>query len=136
MMFLHTFSVVLLALPFTLATKAERPKYTSCGSRGMKPCAPGFKCIDNPYRPASRSCGMSCDIPGICVPETGSGSVPVPRSHTSVHSTPPVTNPSSGHGSGAGASCGGFMGSPCSGGLKCVQARKNQYCSDCMGVCV
>ncbi|KAL8358181.1 hypothetical protein RB601_009547 [Gaeumannomyces tritici] len=132
-MMFHTFSVVLLALPFTLAVEAERPKYTSCGSRGMKPCSPGLKCIDNPYRPASRSCGMSCDIPGICVPETGSA--PAPGSPASGDSTAPVTTPTPS--SGAGASCGGFLGSACSGGLKCVQARKEvQYCNDCLGVCV
>ena len=117
MMSPHAFSAVLLALPFALALEAERPKYTLCGSRGMEPCAQGLQCIDNPYRPPSQRCGMSCDIPGICVPQTGSGSAP---------------------GSGAGATCGGFKGSTCGGGLKCVQVQgdEDQYCNDCVGICV
>ncbi|KLU88438.1 hypothetical protein MAPG_07424 [Magnaporthiopsis poae ATCC 64411] len=135
MMFSQVFSAVLLALPFTLAQE-ERPEYTLCGAPGMEPCAEGLQCIDNPYRPASRSCGMSCDVPGICVPQTPSDSAP---------------------GSGAGARCGGLEGSTCGDGLKCVQVQgddgdddgddddddnnddndgDDEFCNDCVGICV
>ncbi|KFH42467.1 hypothetical protein ACRE_068040 [Hapsidospora chrysogenum ATCC 11550] len=42
--------------------------YPSCGGFRIepKPCDAGSVCVDDPRRPGS--CGMACDIPGICVP--------------------------------------------------------------------
>ncbi|KAK5655616.1 hypothetical protein OQA88_5547 [Cercophora sp. LCS_1] len=50
-------------------TEAPRPTYSSCGGFRVTPleCAKGYHCVDDPY---VAGCGMACDRPGICVPET------------------------------------------------------------------
>ncbi|KAF4964327.1 hypothetical protein FSARC_7733 [Fusarium sarcochroum] len=45
-------------------------KYPSCGGHTSKPpppCKKGTHCINDPRTPDS--CGMACDIPGICAPK-------------------------------------------------------------------
>lgn len=50
-------------------TKAPRPTYQACGGFRVErlDCAKGYHCVDDPY---VKGCGMACDRPGICVPET------------------------------------------------------------------
>ena len=46
-------------------------KYPRCGTRGptgpVGTCRKGSKCGDDPRTPDS--CGLACDIPGICIPK-------------------------------------------------------------------
>ena len=66
----------LALLPLTLAlasaTPADpSPTYAPCGGKtsdGPQDCPDGHTCIDDPRKDG---CGMSCDQPGICVPDEG-----------------------------------------------------------------
>ncbi|KAK9441808.1 proteinase inhibitor I1, Kazal [Metarhizium brunneum] len=44
-------------------------KYTSCGGKRVHPvgCEANSECRDDPRLP--ESCGLACDIPGICMPK-------------------------------------------------------------------
>jgi hypothetical protein len=43
--------------------------YSSCGGHRIEPldCDDAHECNDDPRKP--ESCGMACDVPGICIPK-------------------------------------------------------------------
>ncbi|EQL00111.1 hypothetical protein G6O67_003399 [Ophiocordyceps sinensis] len=58
------------ALALAGPTDYKKPLYPACGGHTVKPlsCDEKSICVDDPRNP--RSCGMACDVPGICIPKS------------------------------------------------------------------
>lgn len=81
--------MLLQTLIASLATLAlaspPKPDYPMCGGYTPHPlkCDANSTCVDDPRTPGS--CGMACDIPGICMPksavkcQTGRGDLLCPK---------------------------------------------------------
>merc|ERR1712176_412820 len=63
--------IVLSSLPFVTPGACPRPKprYQACGGMVARAnqCPENYRCISDPR---TGGCGLACDEPGICVPET------------------------------------------------------------------